>query len=740
MRPTIYLFDGHAINDGTNYEALFVGDAFFSQADGKVNLLRRADNVPVMASIEKQAKKLTLQIISRSSSTDFSTAFNELNKWFDTFEGEEKVFIVKDASDSNRQWYLNVTVEKTPKVVAEGFFVDLIAADPIWRTVTSGSVSWSVTASPDTEDITIVGNRFAKPIFDITPTSAKTGGFSQRMYRGWTNPLADSYDNHPQDVVNAAWDTRLLVANTAKTNQINKVGGITAVDTSFPIDTSVGGGLTTTGGVLMVDSEQIKYSGISAGTLTVSSGGRGWGGTTAAVHADNAVLKQSTMLANGADIQVYVDKRKVSRWVYGVNTATTKVFIAGEWDDAIEFTLYENIANTGDVLSIKVTPTAAALDAMDRLQKKGSTFTLLIDSELFTGTGLTPIGMEITGTVRAVLGSSMAAHTKGATIKWIEHEIYVCWGDLSAVGTSDDVTALQSETHKPMIDMANSTNANWQFTEFWDEDGLRAGGFKREVIGRNCAIVGGSHGVDADPATEIGLLGQVYEVGGSPRANTYDLRATLFHPAGFTSISCAGDKYRATVGFAKVAGLYAGLTMQLMASKFNESSPGSAATWTAWSQAGVALGGATYIQFRLAGNISATENNMHSLEVQSITALAIGANRLALSYSGAAESVYEIGNSSKGKPARITNTETGSGEYIEIMYVGKLNETLRIDCNAETVTNLANNTRADASVSYPPRDRMFGMIPGTDGTNLLKWEDEGSAGLTIGVTWANRNT
>lgn len=743
MNPNIYRLGGHDINDGSTYEALFVGDIFFRQAQGKVNLTKRADNAPAYTSKERQAKTFKIRIISRSSSTDFSAAYTQLNKWFDTFEEDELTLIVKDPLDSNRQWYIKVAVEDTPKVEPDGYYLDLVAADPIWRTVTTNApTAWAMTASGQSHDFTILGNRPARPIIKLTPTSTKSGGYASRMFRAWYNPKTTAeynYDNFALDITDDAWDTRTLVANSSISNQINQGGGISAVATSFPVDTSVGGGLPTTGGVCMVDSEQIKYSGISAGTLTVSSGGRGWGGTTAATHADNAVLKKSVMLANGADIQVYDGVRRVSRWVSGVNTATTQVFVATDFAPGLEMTLYETLASSGAITTVQIKPTSEGIIALNLLPRKGATFMFMIGTELFTGTGVDPIKLQITGVTRATFTSSMAAHAVGDTIRWMQHAFWVCWGDLSIAATSSD-SITQDETHKPMIDMDNSTNASWRYTEFFDEDGLRAVGFKREVNGRACEIVGGSHGTEEDPATVMGLIGRVYEVGGQPRANSYELNAHTFHPAGFTSITCNGDKYRETAGFSKVAGVYVGNDLTLgMASLFNESAPGSAATWTAWTQTAVAIGTKRYVQFKLKGNVAASEDNMHALEVQTITALAISsANRLQLAWSGSANNLYEIGRDSTQTPLRITNNE--NNEYIEVLFLGELNQTLKIDCDTERVTDLRDNTRADYSISYPPRDHIFELIPGDDGVNNITITDAGLAGMSVTFEWEDRNS
>lgn len=88
-----------------------------------------------------------------------------------------------------------------------------------------------------------------------------------------------------------------ILAQALISNQIN--GAIGAGDLVINVDTSVGGGLATTGGVCYCEGEQITYSGIVAGVMTVIGGGRGTGGTTAAAHADNVVITQNPPLPTG---------------------------------------------------------------------------------------------------------------------------------------------------------------------------------------------------------------------------------------------------------------------------------------------------------------------------------------------------------------------------------------------------------------------------------------------------------
>jgi len=159
MRPNIYTWDGHAINDVTNYEAMFDGDCFFRQAEGKVEEHERSNNPPVMANKQQKSKTLRIQIISRASGTDFHAAYNTLSGWFDTFDDTERILIIKDAAASDKQWYVYATPISTPQIEPDGFYVDLRVLDPLWRAVTAASDVWSVTASGQTHDVTVAGNR-----------------------------------------------------------------------------------------------------------------------------------------------------------------------------------------------------------------------------------------------------------------------------------------------------------------------------------------------------------------------------------------------------------------------------------------------------------------------------------------------------------------------------------------------------------------------------------------------------
>lgn len=79
----------------------------------------------------------------------------------------------------------------------------------------------------------------------------------------------------------------IFSASTDSTVQINQVGGISATDSTWPYDTIVQGTLIPNRGLAFIDSEVISY--FLIGTEFVGCL-RGVNGTTAATHADNAVI------------------------------------------------------------------------------------------------------------------------------------------------------------------------------------------------------------------------------------------------------------------------------------------------------------------------------------------------------------------------------------------------------------------------------------------------------------------
>ena len=102
MQLTIYSWDGHLINDTTNYVSWFprglkkMPSAFPLWA-------ARSRTFPLLANKNIDGGMLTFAIECKGT---FHSQAEELRKWFAVDDYTPRQLIVKDTADSNRQWYV----------------------------------------------------------------------------------------------------------------------------------------------------------------------------------------------------------------------------------------------------------------------------------------------------------------------------------------------------------------------------------------------------------------------------------------------------------------------------------------------------------------------------------------------------------------------------------------------------------------------------------------------------------
>lgn len=727
MRPEVYTWDGNAINSGS-YRATFASNTnYFQMGETISKLLPRSGHAPVIADVEIKPRTIEL-VISFAPGTNFTDKIDEINQWFDTRNTSLKKLVIKDLDDSSRQWYLWARPEMQPFVEVGRTTIRLIVPDPIWKTVVANTDSWTPVATGATKTVTCLGNHFSRPVIKLKYNTAKTEGAGAQIYRVWRNPLVDiPIMDDALDIMNAAWDTASLISDSTKSNQVNKVGGILAGDLTIPVDTAVGGGLSTSGGMCYIPStgEQIYYTSISGGNMAVYNvggvTGRGWGGTTAAGAADNAVIRNSKMLANGNDVRVYRNNKPVPFWLGNLNTANSKCFVECDYRGAMELTLNLQITGAGDIASIEV-----AVQDWDKLEKiyKAGIRMVSIDSEVFSFTEVDKWTRTFTGTViRGLFGSTKVTHTKGTKIYPIEHYYKVTYNN------AFETAVVQNESRKPMFSISGSTNASRNYTEFMDETGLRLCQFKQVTRwGKNVTYYTATHGGEADPATDLGFSAKPYGSAGSPRPDTYYAFAYLYHPAGFDNITTNGDVRRESDDFCDSCGIYGGSAEMALSSISSISSPGAAAAWTAWSKVGVGLGNRTYVGFGLQGDIAGRKGNAHHFEVQTITSLVLRSAGLPqLVYSSSEQGAVHA------KP-RIYND--AQGIFFDVDKVVSLGQYIEIDCDAQTAVYLEDRTQCNNSIKFPKRTEMFFLGPNA---NSLRIVESGLTSATLEFTWYDRN-
>jgi hypothetical protein len=230
---------------------------------------------------------------------------------------------------------------------------------------------------------------------------------------------------------------------------------------------------------------------------------------------------------DGDDIRVYVDGEEVDRWLGGTLVSAIKVWFNLDFEADISLTLAEAIAATGDIDYIQFNEDISALPVES---------IIYIDSEAFCYTDKNNRTKKVSGISRATRGTSEAAHTASTAAYWLQHDVFIYYGDASLSAPTVD------NDYKPAFDLDNSTNSSWIYTEFGEDDGLRVAQWQRIVTNETPSWYDADHGGNADPWEELGILCN-YAVGVSHKGGRYMLHC----PCGISNINFSnGEKYAKT--------------------------------------------------------------------------------------------------------------------------------------------------------------------------------------------------
>lgn len=731
MLLNIISWDGHNLND-SNYASWFaVGQPLGPGADPQYS--PRSRTFPKLSAMDIGSTKIELHIQTKGT---IHSQLKELQAWFNVFDLTSKALVAKDTADGNRQWYVMARPASAVTVSESGageYVVTLAVDEPLWRTAVKATDSLAVTASGQSKALTVLGNYYARPKITITINSLKNSSYKTTLWKPWYNPMTNRVNDKPFDFTNGGINTTNLIADATVSNQINQGGGISAAATSIPIDTAVGGGLPTTGGMCYVDSEQIYYTSISGGIMTVyddgaGTTGRGWGGTTAAAHADNAVLTKSHILANLNDVRLFDGENEIARWTGSVGAAT-KIWTAVRFQPAVTMTLNAAMG-TGAVTTVAVQRTAANQTALGKLPRQ---FMAIIDNEVFYCKDPNPSAYRFRVIARAQKGTTAATHAAGATVRWLDHDLTLAYGNPLASAPAQD------DSVKPIFDLDASTNTSLVYTELKSLDGLRAGGWQDTITVRSSPnedgysrIYTATQNGDADPATDLGFAAKAFYQSGAWRAENFTGSISLYHPAGFTTITLTGYKRREAAGW---------MTFKFQKSRngtawtdaFTEASPAAAGSWTALaSHSGVSLGGSyPFIRWYATGSVTAAANNANYLEFAGGTYALSSANVPKVAFSTSANNAYFL-------DATISINETG--EEIRLIGATKTGSVAVVDCDAETVT--LDGREGGIAVSWNSvRDDWLNLpSPQQSATCTLVYTETGVTSVTVGVEWENRST
>lgn len=739
MDPRAYSFDGDTtINDNTNFMTIFPDGSISALADGKAGSVERSFFGPVYTYKGRTGRNLVIEVVMLST---LSSQIATLKKRFNTFTNTLQRLIIKDAADSDEQYYLDCTPISFAKKDKATARITLFVPDSAWIQLTANTQNWTVTSSGATQAVTAGGNLESYPVITISPQAMKsTGGGAYRRYYFIRNQMSSTLEDHPVEITNGGLNTGALVADTSRNILINQGGGIDAVVTTIPYDNPTG--TIPTAGMVYVDTEQISFTGrtgTTSGDLTGCT--RGVNGTSAATHADDAVMYISKMEADGGDIQVLIDGEQSDYWLADMNGADTEIWSVFDFSSGQSMTLGETIAGSGAVDTIQLENTTPNGSAIEALPNRGY---LLIGSEAYYYTAKNVTAKRLSGVKRAVLDTSMAGHAISDAIYWIEHTVELRYGNHELPAYTVD------DTRKPMFNLSTSTNTSWDYDDYlvtgadsipvertarWHIGVLADEGIAITTMGTRYYYESMS---TTAPAAQTSAVSKTFSVLGIVEADQGGLVNKFYYfktLVGFTHVALDGQNYRAnTAG----SDWWAATADDLLVSNtdgfaaesvaYSLADPGGTSTPTAFSSGAVALG-ATYTRARifLARNTSNDDGEVRT-EVNNCTWTLDSANTPAFGTSPGEVQVYPLN-------AQLKNNT--SGEYINVSHTLPLADTVEVDTANKTVEHVEEGTSIRGALTKSTLRHTWLAL--AVGANTLAYTETGVTDVDLVITWPDRN-
>lgn len=491
-----------------------------------------------------------------------------------------------------------------------------VDGDTAWRQRDGDYASISIHSDDGSIEVVNEGNVEAYPVFHLTPTAAKTTGFTKAR---WI-PIKWNSDNGA---------------------------------TRYPIDLSNGG-------------------------LNLSADAQ----------------------TDGDDIRVYSDGYEIDRWLGGTLVSAVKIWSNLDFVPTVGITLASGIGSSDTTLTLA--------ESIDDLPNTG---VVMIDSEAIVYTERNPLTKTLSGLTRGSRGTSAASHAASAVVHWIQHDIWVYYGDSTLPAPAVD------DNYKPIFNLNTSTNASWVYQEFGQDHGLRAGQWTpgTQWAGNGVGAYTANHGTNADPWEEIGWNTAM-------PASIYSY-FSLYHPCSITQAVFTNGEARydplsgggnRDVGVASSNDNFSNMTKEYVHA-FS-----AANTWEAWSATvnpspyALWIGIYAYVQIEEAW-----------IEAADVT-ITINSDYRPVAAPGSAQNIYQLDC--------ILENET-TGQQLRLATMMTFTETLIVDTDARTITLNDGSGRLSAKSADSIRIEWLPLAPGS---NVLTFSDSGTTGIRLDMLWDRR--
>ena len=436
------------------------------------------------------------------------------------------------------------------------------------------------------------------------------------------------------------------------------------------------------------------------------------------VLATDAIVAAGHMQADGDDLRILSDGLEEQRWLNDIDTASTDIWFSLDFTQAPVLKLKTAIAAVGAISSIEFTDEVE----VSLLPESGIIY---IDTEAFTYTARNLIDASVTGITREAKGTTIGAHLAAATCHWIQHDVYIIYGNATATAPT------QTATLKPTMDLDTSTNDSWVFSTFglinsnasgsnviWEPSQIvTIAGFQGCYNGTEFSLV---------PSTSPGTVVGCWRGYGGAFSISYQ----LYNPCGITNVDWADGKMYAQVlaefwgrlsYWVRDTGWWTSQQLRYVGA----GGPTIVSTWQAWSTAaGVAWNPANHIMIALYKASGGTSQTI--FEAGTVTVTLNNAETPVVAV-GAEQGNYELS-------CVLGNTTTG--DSISLEFVMDLDSELEIDTYNRVITWLKDATKQYQAISFSTaRKQWLRLQPGN---NTLSFVDVGTDTLTVTTTFTPR--
>ena len=420
--------------------------------------------------------------------------------------------------------------------------------------------------------------------------------------------------------------------------------------------------------------------------------------------------------ADGDDIRVFVDGVEVDRWLGGTLVSSVRVWYNTTFEPALTMSLASGID-----------------DAVTSLVVNGDISTLPVEGCLYVGTeAITYTARnvrtgEISGLTRGAKGTSAAAHSASATVHWVQHDVWVYYGDSAMTAPTVD------DRYKPTLNLSTSTNESWVYAEFGDDDGLRTGAWvfegARNAYGYSGGLSSytGNRGASADPWAEMGVYHGGIAIGFL--SNHWYLR----NPCGIARVQLQNGEWNVTTDRIGDPPYLWDWQVALRSSPDGESwavedtlaDPAAFDSWQNWSMDETPPAGTTYASLFVYVRDAYGGSEDYEVHVEVADAV------VTLD----AYPVEVAGDEQANYPLDLTIENQATGQSVRLTLGMAIGEVLVLDTDAKLIARADGSQLPNAIVKDTPRRDWLPLQPGV---NPISLADAGTVRLSVDVVWDRR--